>query len=97
MLTFELEASDGRARAGRLKTAHGEVLTPVFMPIGTRATVKGLSPRDLDELGAGLILANTYHLMLRPGTQLVEELGGLHRFMAYSGSILTDSGERRAV
>ncbi|MEA3459607.1 MAG: tRNA-guanine transglycosylase, partial [Chloroflexota bacterium] len=72
-----------RARAGVMHTPHGEVLTPVFMPVGTQATVKSLSPRELKELGATLIIANTYHLHLRPGADLVASLGGLHRFMAW--------------
>ncbi len=93
-LTFTLEAKDeeSRARAGRLKLAHGEVLTPVFMPVGTQATVKTLSPRDLDEIGAQIILANTYHLTLRPGVELVQKAGGLHGFMAWPKPMLTDSG-----
>jgi queuine tRNA-ribosyltransferase len=89
---FEVVARDGNARAGVLRTAHGEVETPVFMPVGTQASVKSLSSRDLDTLGPRIILGNTYHLSLRPGAERVAALGGLHRFMAWSGAILTDSG-----
>jgi queuine tRNA-ribosyltransferase len=89
---FRVEACDGPARAGVLRTAHGEVETPVFMPVGTQATVKSLSSADVTALGARIILGNTYHLALRPGAQLVQKLGGLHRFMAWPGAILTDSG-----
>jgi queuine tRNA-ribosyltransferase len=91
-MTFELLATDGAARAGRLATPHGVVETPVFMPVGTRGAVKSLSPDELREAGARIVLANTYHLMLRPGHELVGELGGLHRFMGWDGAILTDSG-----
>lgn len=81
------------ARAGRLYTPHGEVETPVFMPVGTQATVKGVMQRDLvEEIGARILLANTYHLYLRPGHQLIARLGGLHKFMSWHGAILTDSG-----
>jgi len=79
-------------RAGRLETPHGAVPTPSFMPVGTQGTVKGLTPRDLTASGTRILLANTYHLMLRPGSGLIRERGGLHRFMAWSGPILTDSG-----
>jgi queuine tRNA-ribosyltransferase len=89
---FELLATDGAARAGRLTTAHGVVDTPIFMPVGTHATVKALGPDDLRAAGAQIVLANTYHLFLRPGHDLVKELGGLHRFMGWDGAILTDSG-----
>jgi queuine tRNA-ribosyltransferase len=89
---FELVATDGAARAGRLTTAHGVVDTPIFMPVGTHATVKALGPDDLRAAGAQIVLANTYHLFLRPGHDLVKELGGLHRFMGWDGAILTDSG-----
>lgn len=91
-LAFELQASDGRARAGVFHTPHGPLQTPVFAPVGTQATVKAVSPRDLRELGATLLLANTYHLMLRPGDELIARLGGLHDFMAWDGPLLTDSG-----
>src|SRR5437763_2778443 len=91
-IRFELLASDGCARRGRLHTPHGSVETPVFMPVGTQATVKGLTPRQLAEAGAQMVLGNTYHLALRPGDELIAELGGLHRFMGWGGPILTDSG-----
>jgi queuine tRNA-ribosyltransferase len=89
---WELEASDGPARAGRLLTAHGAVETPVFMPVGTAGTVKGMTSDAVRATGARLILGNTYHLMLRPGADRVERLGGLHRLMDWPGPILTDSG-----
>jgi len=85
-------SSECRARRGRLHTAHGTVETPVFMPVGTRATVKALTPDDLMDCGASIILGNTYHLYIRPGHGLIKEQGGLHRFMAWPGPILTDSG-----
>jgi queuine tRNA-ribosyltransferase len=90
--TFTVEATDGTARAGVLRTKHGEVPTPAFMPVGTKGTVKGVHPDELRRLGAHILLGNTYHLHLRPGAELVEELGGLHRFMGWEGPILTDSG-----
>ena len=89
---FELVARDGMARAGVLHTAHGPIETPVFMPVGTQASVKALSSGDLARLGARIILGNTYHLSLRPGAERIGGLGGLHRFMAWPGAILTDSG-----
>jgi queuine tRNA-ribosyltransferase len=89
---FALLATDGPARRGRLTTPHGVVETPAFMPVGTQGTVKSLSPDDVREAGAQILLGNTYHLLLRPGPDLVRELGGLHRFMAWDGPILTDSG-----
>jgi queuine tRNA-ribosyltransferase len=89
---FRVTASSGAARAGVLLTAHGEVETPVFMPVGTQATVKSLAAADLEALGARIVLGNTYHLALRPGEELVAALGGLHRFMAWPRAILTDSG-----
>jgi queuine tRNA-ribosyltransferase len=89
---FEVQARSGRARAGILHTPHGDVLTPVFAPVGTQATVKALTPAQLEELGATLVLANTYHLYLRPGEAVVEELGGLHSFMQWPHPMLTDSG-----
>jgi queuine tRNA-ribosyltransferase len=89
---FTVVARDGEARAGRLVTTHGEVETPVFMPVGTQATVKALSSGDLETLGAPIILGNTYHLALRPGPDVVRQLGGLHRFMSWPRAILTDSG-----
>jgi queuine tRNA-ribosyltransferase len=91
--SFEVLQSDPTgARRGRLTTPHGVIETPVFMPVGTAATVKGLTQDALEELGAGIILANTYHLYLRPGHELIRKLGGLHAFMAWRGAILTDSG-----
>ncbi|GMQ99252.1 MAG: tRNA guanosine(34) transglycosylase Tgt [Zetaproteobacteria bacterium] len=93
-LKFELlaRAKGSFARCGRMHLPHGLVETPVFMPVGTQATVKAMTPRDLEEIGAQIILGNTYHLMLRPGAELIEQIGGLHRFMAWNGPILTDSG-----
>ena len=85
-------AQDGRARSGIIKTPHGEIHTPVFMPVGTQATVKTLTPEDLEEIGAEIILGNTYHLYLRPGDDLVAKFGHLHGFMNWKHSILTDSG-----
>jgi queuine tRNA-ribosyltransferase len=90
--SFALEARDSNARAGMLRTPHGEVPTPVFCPVGTQATVKAVSPRDLHDLGVKQILANAYHLHLRPGDALIAELGGLHQFMGWDRPILTDSG-----
>jgi queuine tRNA-ribosyltransferase len=94
MFEFEVLASDPKsgARAGQFHTPHGIIPTPVFAPVGTQATVKAMRPADLAELGATLVLANTYHLYLRPGDELVRDLGGLHGFMAWDGPILTDSG-----
>ena len=91
---FETVKQDGKsgARAGILHTPHGDIETPVYMPVGTQATVKGVMPRDLKEAGAQIILANTYHLYMRPGDELVRAAGGLHRFMAWDRPILTDSG-----
>src|SRR5947208_6605119 len=91
-VAFILHATDGAARAGTLTTPHGEVQTPAFMPVGTQGTVKGLTPEMVRSAGATIILGNTYHLALRPGDGLIAELGGLHRFMAWDGPILTDSG-----
>jgi queuine tRNA-ribosyltransferase len=93
-LDFTLEAQDpgSAARAGRISTRHGEVLTPAFMPVGTAGSVKTLTPDDLRAAGADILLANTYHLYLRPGVEIVRRLGGLHRFMGWTGAILTDSG-----
>src|SRR6266542_510350 len=90
--SFNIESSDGRARAGIFTTPHGEMPTPAFMPVGTLATVKALDPTDLSRMGATMILANAYHLHLRPGDELVREMGGLHRFMHWHGPLLTDSG-----
>src|SRR6266853_3369574 len=91
---FEILARDSKtvARLGRLHTAHGIVETPIFMPVGTQATVKCMTPDELRELKAQIILANTYHLLIRPGTDLIEKAGGLHKFMNWDGPILTDSG-----
>ena len=89
---FQVEFRCGSARTGRLRTAHGEVETPVFMPVGTVATVKGVPQETLEELGVEILLANTYHLFLRPGTEAIYKLGGLHRFMSWERAILTDSG-----
>ena len=89
---FQVEARCGAARAGTLETAHGPVQTPVFMPVGTVGTVKGVPQETLEELGAELVLANTYHHYLRPGTETVRKLGGLHRFMSWERALLTDSG-----
>ena len=92
--SFELVHTDAEtgARAGIFHTPHGDVETPVYMPVGTQATVKGMMPRDLEEAGAQIVLANTYHLYMRPGDGLVREAGGLHKFMAWNRPILTDSG-----
>jgi len=92
MNPFSLDAADGAARAGTLRTEHGEVLTPAFMPVGTQASVKGLTPADVEACGARMLLANAYHCYLRPGADVIERAGGLHRFMAWRGAILTDSG-----
>ena len=89
---FNVRATSGSARRATLTTAHGEVETPCFMPVGTLGDVKLLEPRDLRELGASMVLANTYHLWLRPGAETLAAVGGLHRFMAWDGPILTDSG-----
>jgi queuine tRNA-ribosyltransferase len=91
-VSFTVTATDGAARAGVLRTPHGDVPTPAFMPVGTKATVKGLDPLRLRELGTSILLGNTYHLHFRPGEDVVAELGGLHRFMGWEGPILTDSG-----
>src|SRR5262245_31450677 len=91
-IRFEVTVTDGAARRGRLTTPHGVVETPVFMPVGTQATVKGLTPEQVRDAGAQIILANTYHLALRPGDEIIAALGGLHRFMHWPGPILTDSG-----
>jgi queuine tRNA-ribosyltransferase len=90
--SFRLEAEDADARAGVLDTPHGAVLTPCFMPVGTKGTVKAMSPQRLKYVGAQIVLANTYHLALRPGSDVVRNLGGLHRFMGWEGPLLTDSG-----
>ena len=91
---FEITANDNgsSARAGRFRTPHGTIETPVFAPVGTQATVKAIRPSDLRELGATLVLSNTYHLYLRPGDELIRDLGGIHQFMGWDGPVLTDSG-----
>src|SRR5947199_227094 len=89
---FQLKKTDGRARLGEIATAHGVVRTPAFMPVGTQATVKGLRPDEVRATGTDIVLANTYHLMLRPGAERIAQLGGLHRFMNWPHPILTDSG-----
>jgi len=89
---FKIEKTDGLARAGVLSTSHGDILTPVFMPVGTKGTVKAMTHRLLEELGTHIILGNTYHLYLRPGPELIEKFGGLHKFINWNKPILTDSG-----
>ena len=91
-LGFTVEATDGRARLGRVETAHGAVNTPAFMPVGTQGAVKGLTVDTVRASGAEIVLGNTYHLMIRPGAERIARLGGLHRFMNWPGPILTDSG-----
>ncbi len=91
-LAFDISATDGRARTGVLKTAHGDIRTPAFMPVGTAATVKALTVDQVAQTGADILLGNTYHLMLRPGPERMQRLGGLHRFMRWDKPILTDSG-----
>ncbi len=92
MFDFTLHATEGAARTGTFTTPHGDVKTPVFMPVGTSGSVNGVSPEEVEGTGASMILANTYHLYLRPGHELVRELGGIHEFMRWDGPILTDSG-----
>ncbi|MDE2157774.1 MAG: tRNA-guanine transglycosylase, partial [Burkholderiales bacterium] len=92
MLKFELLTSEGAARRGRLTLNHGVVETPVFMPVGTYGTVKGVLPRSLEEMGAQIILGNTFHLWMRPGLDVIQRFGGLHRFEGWSRPLLTDSG-----
>ncbi len=92
LFQFERHATDGAARAGAFQTAHGPLLTPIYAPVGTQATVKALTPRQVREVGASLVLANTYHLYLRPGDEVIAALGGLHAFMGWDGPMLTDSG-----
>src|SRR3989441_2564397 len=91
---FEILATDrhSKARRGRLKAAHGVIDTPAFMPVGTQGSVKGVSPRELCELNAQIVLGNTYHLFVRPGLDVIKHFGGLHNFMSWDGPILTDSG-----
>ena len=94
MIKYELIKEDKRtnARVGKIITPHGEIPTPIFMPVGTRATVKAMFPEGLKEIGAKIILGNTYHLYLRPGEDIVKKAGGLHKFMNWDRPILTDSG-----
>src|SRR4029434_4920635 len=94
MTHFSVSKKDpsSKARLGRLVTAHGEVETPCFMPVGTQGTVKAMLPRDLIEMGCQILLGNTYHLYRRPGHEIIRQLGGLHRFMGWDGPLLTDSG-----
>ena len=89
---FHVEATAGKARAGWAGTSRGRILTPCFMPVGTRGVVKSMSAEDMDRVGAQVLLANTYHLMLRPGADVVAEMGGLHGFTGWEGHFLTDSG-----
>lgn len=89
---FTVEATDGKARAGCLTTRRGDIQTPVFMPVGTYGAVKGISPEELRETGSQIILGNTFHLMLRPGSEIIQQMGGLQKFMHWDGPILTDSG-----
>jgi queuine tRNA-ribosyltransferase len=95
-LNFEIKAKSGNARMGRVETLHGGFDTPAFMPVGTRASVKGILPHHVRQGGAEILLNNTYHLMLRPGSELIQEMGGVHRFMNWDGPILTDSGGYQA-
>jgi len=92
LFSFQVKAKQGKARAGVLITPHGKVETPIFMPVGTQATVKSLTPAQLDEIGVQILLSNTYHLYLRPGAEIIDSLGGLHQFMRWEKPILTDSG-----
>ena len=92
MLHYTLNHTDGLARQGTLRLNHGEIETPIFMPVGTYGAVKGMSPADLEAVGARIILGNTFHLWLRPGTTVMEKLGGLHGFNGWHRPILTDSG-----
>ena len=89
---FELISKDNNARLGKLSTAHGEINTPIFMPVGTAATVKAMHLKDIEISGAEIILANTYHLMLRPGQENIREMGGVRKFMGWDKPLLTDSG-----
>lgn len=91
-LSFTLKTTSGQARRGEITTAHGVIQTPIFMPVGTYGTVKGMTPRDLNEINAQIILGNTFHLWMRPGLDIMEKFGGLHQFMGWKGPILTDSG-----
>ena len=91
-IKYELLHNDGDARYGTIETNYGKFETPIFMPVGTQATVKTLSPEELKDIKSGIILSNTYHLWLRPGEDIVDKAGGLHKFMNYDGPILTDCG-----
>src|ERR1044072_9545673 len=91
-LAFHVPRTDGAARLGVMRTAHGDVETPAFMPVGTQGAVKGITHRDLESLGAQILLSNTYHLYLRPGDELIARRGGLHRFIGWARPILTGSG-----
>jgi queuine tRNA-ribosyltransferase len=95
--SFEIVSRDGNARGGLIRTAHGEVATPAFMPVGTRAAVRAMAPDELWDLGYRLVLANAYHLAVRPGPELIEEMGGVGRFMGFEGAVLTDSGGFQAM
>jgi len=97
MLKFSISKTCGKARNGILSTAHGDIRTPAFMPVGTAGTVKGMLPEQVRATGADIILGNTYHLMLRPTAEVVAKLGGLHGFMQWDGPILTDSGSFQAM
>src|SRR6186713_3157762 len=90
--SFSVTHADGRARRGRMRTAHGDVETPAFMPVGTQGAIKGVTHRDLEGAGAEILLSNTYHLYLRPGDELIARRGGLHRFIGWDKPMLTDSG-----
>ena len=92
LLAQDRSASGGKARRGRLTTAHGVIDTPAFMPVGTQGSVKAMSPRELREVNAQIVLGNTYHLFVRPGLEVIKHFGGLHKFMNWDGPILTDSG-----
>src|SRR6266850_3274401 len=96
-IEFKVTASDGGARAGQLVAAHVEIATPCFMPVGTRAAVKAMAPDELWSMGYRLVLANAYHLAIRPGAELVREMGGVARFMGFGGAVLTDSGGFQAM
>ena len=91
-MNFKLLSKDGKARVGELKTFYGKIETPVFMPVGTLASVKGITKQTLEKLNYDIILSNTYHLMLRPGLKIIKNIGGLNKFMSWNKSILTDSG-----
>src|ERR1043166_3428950 len=97
MFEFQISSKNNLARTGIFATPHGDLLTPVFAPVGTQATVKTLTPEHLKDINATLVLSNTYHLYLRPGDELVRDMGGLHQFMRWDGPILTDSGGFQAL